>query len=331
MSYASWLDGMGEIRMQRTNRWRSLFSFAAKTVLLAALVAPAFLNAAEESTSAIKDDESSGTLGWIKRNFGVNYNSFFAGPGIGLPLAFPPGMTGEAADTGLNFFNLISVKWKFSERFAFDVQFRNQLLVTNGWEFRHQGQRFGISGKLLKGEDWAVTGAINTDVPISSIAGQIPLQRTLILNPGMFATFDYAPVGSRWSVFALLMPRVWFYRDNNALAIQDVANGGVNNKNEFTFYINPSINYAANDKVGIRLGTTLEYSKNIGWPTVRRNFMPFELGVTYQLTPAFSIYTYLLTSTPLDDDLRKQQLGTNTPPDWTRTASINVWLSGTIF
>jgi hypothetical protein len=285
----------------------------------------------DDGSPATVEGDQTPTKSWLKRNFGMNYNSFFAGPGFATPLGIPPGLTGEASDRGLNFFNLISVKWKFSERFAFDVQFRNQVVVTNGFRFRHQGQRFGISGKLLKGENWYLAGAINSDVPISAIAGQIPTERALLFNPGMFAIFEYAPSGSRWSAFALLMPRAWFYSNREALASQDVPNGGTNNKPEYTIYINPSVNYAANDKLGFRLGTTLEFSKNIGWDSIRRNFMPFEFGVTYQFSPAFSVYTYLLTSTPLDDGLRRQQLGTNTPPDWTRTASINVWLSGTIF
>ncbi len=271
------------------------------------------------------------TLKWIQRNFGMNYNSFFYGPGLGLPLDLPPGMTGEPSDTGLNFFNLVSVKWRFSERFAFDIQFRNQLVVTNQWEFRHQGQRFGISGQLLKGEDWVLSGAINSDVPLAAIAGQIPSERRLLLNPGMFATFSYNPQGSRWSAFALLAPRVWFYSNRDAVALQDIPNGGTRNKPEFSIYVNPSINYAVNSKVGVRFGTTIEYSKNIGWDSARRNYMPFELGVTYDIDPMFSVYTYLLSSTPLDDALRREQLAPNTPPHWAQTASINLWLSGTLF
>jgi hypothetical protein len=231
----------------------------------------------------------------------------------------------------LNFFNLISVKWKFSERFALDVQFRNQLVVTNQWELRHQGQRFGISGKLLKGEDWYVAGAVNTDIPLAAIAGQIPTERTLLLNPGMWAVFEYAPAGSKWSAFALLQPRIWFYRNREALALQDIGNGGINAKPEYTIYINPSVNYAATEKLGFRLGTTLEFSKNIGWNSIRRNYMPMEFGVTYELSKQFSVYTFLIASTPLDDDLRRQQLQTANPPDWTKTASINLWLSGTLF
>jgi hypothetical protein len=312
--------------------WRGYHRQMGRAALILLLgISTNLLVAADEPAATMEENKQATTVDWIKKHFGINYNSFFAGPGFGLPIGIPPSFNGEAADTGLNFFNLISVKWKFSERFAFDIQFRNQLVVTNQWAFRHQGQRFGISGKLLKGENWYLAGAINTDVPIGAIAGQIPLQRTLILNPGMFGIFEYAPEGSKWSAFALLAPRIWFYQNRDALALQDVGNGGTNNKPEYTIYINPSVNYAASDKVGIRLGTTLEFSKTIGWDSIRRNFMPFELGVTYQISPKFSIYTYLMTSTPLDDDLRRQQLGTNNPPDWTRTASLNVWLSGTLF
>ncbi|MBY0370220.1 hypothetical protein K2X33_06000 [bacterium] len=311
-----------------TNKWQLAWWWKCALFLMLGV---AVAQAVEEKASEVEQDEKPSTMAWIKRNFGMNYNSFFAGPGLFTPLSETPGYTGAPSDTGLNFFNLISVKWKFSERFAFDVQFRNQLVVTNNWEFRHQGQRFGISGKLLKGEDWSLTGAINSDIPIRAIAGQIPSERTLIMNPGMFAVFEYAPEGSRWSAFALVQPRWWLYANNNAVAVQDVANGGTNNKPEFTINLNPSINYAATDKIGIRFGTTLELAKNIGWASARRGYMPFELGVTYDISPAFSIYTYVLTSTPIDDDLRRQQLGVANPPDWTKTASINVWLSGTIF
>jgi hypothetical protein len=313
--------------MKNIKYWRK-YPVWAFVIVFAAMTQSISGHAATEGESSLLTPESKS---WLERNFGMNYNSFFAGPGLGGPLDIPPGMSGAGSDTGLNFFNLVSVKWKFSQRFAFDIQFRNQLVVTNQWEFRHQGQRFGISGTLLKGEDWVLSGAINSDVPLRAIAGQIPSERTLIMNPGMFATFNYAPAGSRWSLFALLAPRMWLYSDRNAVAIQDVANGGINAKPEFSLYMNPSVNYALNEKVGLRLGTVLEYAKNIGWESARRNYMPMEFGVTYDISPKLSVYTYLMTSTPLDDSLRRTQLKTDNPPHWTQTASLNVWLSGTIF
>jgi hypothetical protein len=309
---------------------KEIFINLARLTLFYALLVGPLAQAEKPNTTALKKTEEP-KKSWVERNFGMSYNSYFYGPGFGLPLDTPPGLTGVAADTGLSFFNLISLKWKFSERFALDVQFRNQFVVTNGFEFRHQGQRFGISGILLKGEDWSLKGAINSDAPIPAIAGQIPSQRKLLLNPGMFATFNYAPSGSRWSMFALLAPRMWFYSDRNALAVQDIANGGTNNKPEYALFINPSVNYAVTEKLGLRLGTTLEYRKNIGWDSGRRNYMPMEAGVTYDISPKLNIYTYVLTSTPLDDGIRRAQLKTNNPPSWSKTTSINIWLSGTLF
>jgi hypothetical protein len=293
------------------------------TVLLGAVA-----NAAD-TAPALTEDAGPTFLDKLKKNVGMNYNSFFAGPGIGQPLGLNPGFTGEPSDTGLNFFNLVSVKWKAFERIAFDVQFRSQVVVTNGFEYRHQGQRFGISGKFLKGDDWSFAGAFNSDVPIRGIMGQIPTERTLLFNPGFFSFFDYSPKDSKWSLFALVAPRVWFYRDRQALSRQDALNGGTVNKPEYTVYLNPSVNYAVNDKVGIRLGTTLEYTKFIGFNSIKRNYMPMEVGVTYELSKAFSVYTYLLGSTPLDDGLRRDQGFAANP--WYKTISANVWLSGTLF
>lgn len=266
---------------------------------------------------------------WLKRNFGVNYNSFFYGPGIVSPQLTPPGYSGQPDDTGWYFWNLISAKWKFSERFALDVQFRNQVVVSNEFAYRHQGQRLGISGTFLKGDDWSFAGAFNSDIPVAGIAGQINEQRTLLMNPGLFSFFSYAPKSSKWSLFALAAPRIWFYRDRNALALQDAKRGGTTVKPEYTIFLNPSINYAVNDKVGVRFGTTFEFTKFVGFDDPRRSYMPFELGVTYDISPAFSVYTYLTSTTPIDDGLRADQGFPNAK--WWETASINLWLSGTLF
>jgi hypothetical protein len=316
------------------------------TILGAALINVSSIRAEEVTSSGSpKAAESVANertaYDFIKENFGVNYNSFFAGPGPGLPVGQTPGYTGGPSDTGLNFFNLVSVKYKFSKRFAFDVQFRNQLVVTNTPEFRHQGQRFGISGKLLQGDNWTMAGAINSDVPLRPIMGQIASDRTLIFNPGTFATFDYSPKGSRWSLFALLTPRVWFYRDRSAAAIQDVkactGKDGelvcdpLSNKPEAILSVNPSVNYQVSEKVGVRLGTTLTFAKYIASQGLQRDFMPFELGVTWDIDPRFSVYTYMMTSSPLDDSVRRNLYGISNKVAWADTMSFNLWLSGTIF
>lgn len=269
----------------------------------------------------------------IRDRLSANYNSFFEGPGPGLPLTETPSYTGDPDDTGLNFFNLVSVRYQVSDRLGLDVQFRNQWVLTNGMEFRHQGQRFGLSGRLLEGKNWDLTGAINTDLPIRPIMGQIASERTLLLNPGLFANFTYAPSGSRWSLFALLQPRIWFYQDDQAVSRQDVARNPANpaaGKPSYVISINPSANYALSERTGIRAGTTLEYSKFVGMERAQRGFLPLELGFTYEASSVLNIYTYVLTSTPLDDGLRRD-MGVARRVPWYDTASLNLWLSGRLF
>ncbi|MBX9768163.1 MAG: hypothetical protein K2X47_12895, partial [Bdellovibrionales bacterium] len=274
-----------------------------------------------------------------KAGLGFDLNSFFYGPGIatGAPGDVNPGYDGQPTDVGLYFFNLMSLKWRFSERYAFDVQFRNQLTVTNASEarfFDHQGQRFGISGKLLKGENWSISGAVNTDIPLeiggTKLQGQINSERKLLFNPGAFAFWSYTPPGTRWSGFALLSPRFFIYSDANAVSRQDLKRAEpLAAKPEYFLFINPSINYAVTPRLGIRFGATIDYSKMIAWSGPKRNYAPFELGVTYDVTPTFSIYPYILGSSPIDDYLRKEQGAGNI--DWRQTWSFNIWLSGSLF
>jgi hypothetical protein len=292
--------------------------------------APAATSAnATPQSEANANPEATGTWAKLKKNFGVDLNSFWSGPGIGQPLSQSPGMQGTPSDTGLNFFNLISVKWKFSDNLAFDVQLRNQIVHTADPEFRWQGQRFGVSGKLLKGENWSLSGAINTDLPIPGLMGQINSERTLLFNPGAFTFFNYKPKGSRWSVFALLTPRFFVYRDRDARSVQDEASGlAAGEKPEYFLIANPSINYQVSETVGVRFGTTLDFTKNVAWEGPRRNYMPFELGVTWDVTDSISIYPYILGSSPLDDALRRQQ---GSDRQWYQTVSVGTWISGTLF
>ena len=267
----------------------------------------------------------------IREHVGLSYDSFFAGPGLKDPSSLPPGFTGTPSDSGLNFFNYISIKYKIGRQYALDVQFRNQLVVTNSFEFRHQGQRFGVSGTLLRGSDWSFKGAINSDVPVGPLMGQIASERTLIFNPGLFASFNWEPAGRRWSVYAFMTPRIWFYRDSSAISSQDAYSGGLMSKPQYDFHINPSLNYRFNQSLSYRLGVTVEFLKNVGWSEIRRTYMPLDSGIIWHINENMSIYAYVMTSTPLDDTIKAYQLGTSTPPHWLQTASINVWIYGTAF
>ncbi|MBL7714277.1 MAG: hypothetical protein JNL01_02345 [Bdellovibrionales bacterium] len=281
---------------------------------------------------------------WFTRNFGMNYNSFFAGPGLtNAARGITPDFFGGDQDTGMYFWNLISVKKKnFIGDLALDIQFRNQLVVNHKVEgeaplqFRHQGQRVGVSGKLLKGKDWVLSGAINTDLPIRAIAGQVNSERTLLLNPGMFATFSWDPAGSKWGFFALITPRVLFYRDRQAKSTQDLnwekkepgRNALATLKPELFLIANPSVSYTFNDKAQARLGVQLDYEKMVGGSGIQRLPMGVELGFGYDVASWLNVYTYLQTSTPLDDTLRANAGST---AKWYDTASLNVWFSGNVF
>lgn len=293
--------------------------------------------AAQASTAEIKKGS------WFTDNFGMNYNSFFAGPALtNAKEALPPSYFGGPDDTGMYFWNLISVKKKkFIGDLALDVQFRGQIVVNNQTEgesalqYRHQGQRVGLSGKLLKGKDWALSGAVNTDLPIRAITGQINSERTLLMNPGMFATFSWDPAGSKWGLFALLTPRVFFYSDRGAKSAQDKkwedSTGGNSlavRKPELILIAAPSVSYTFNEKAQARLGVQLDYEKMVAGSGFQRLPMGVELGFGYDVASWLNVYTYLQTSTPLDDTIRANA---GSSSKWYETASLNVWFSGNVF
>lgn len=271
--------------------------------------------------------------------FGANYFTFIDGPGIGLPGNLPVDRnTGKAADSGINLWTNLSVRYKITESIGLDYQFRLQQVFdsTKATEpafltFRDQGGRIGISGTLLKGADWSLSGAFNTDVPG---IGQIPTDRTQIINPGLFSSFNYRKSGSKWSVYALVSPRVFIYKDNAALAAQDVT--GV--KPQVIFAATPSINYAISEKSGLRLGTTVDIRKNTG-QSFKRWFAPVEMGYTYKINKHFTFYPHIRFSTPLDDGLREEVAATlkaatgknQVINPWTHTASVGLWINGVIF
>ncbi len=288
--------------------------------------------------------DTTSTWGTVKRYVGANYNVFFAGPG--LPngdyknsFTHTPGMNGMPSDTGWNFFGLASLRLKVTPKFGFDLQGRGQAVVTNvafsrppDW-LRFQGLRWGTFANFLKGETWSFTGALNTELPLGPLMGQMAKQRTQLFNPGLFSFFDWTPKDSKWSVFAMVTPRYWIYRDIDAMAVQDEVSGGLGNKIHWTFQVNPSINYAVNSKTGVRLGITPAVTKYVGLPSPVRDYMPVETGVTYDINEQFSVYPYIYFSTPLDNKLRAQQAeaaGGKVLP-WQDSLSFNIWLSGKLF
>lgn len=253
------------------------------------------------------------------KKIGLSYFSFWDGPGLDGGLqSFTPNDKGKPIETGLSLTNLISLKYRISETYSIDIQNRIQWIQTNAPEMRLQAPRVGISGKFASGNDWSLSGALNTDIPG---VGYIVSQRTILFNPGLFANFAYTPSGSRWSLFALLTPRVWIYGDRNAVEPQWLAEGlRAGQKPEMVISLTPTINYSISDKFGLRAGATLDFRKFVesNWLDWQRWRMPTTAGVTYKFNPALEIYAFLNTF-PFDGK------GLST-----QTSSLGMWVSGVI-
>ena len=297
--------------------------------LSTAAVVPASGSELSSSASA----PTTGKVTGLRKYIGVNYFTFFDGPGVGGEITDSPSELGIASDRGWMLWTNLSVRGKITERFAIDYQARLEQIVSNDFEFRNQGGRLGVSGKLLKGDQWALNGAFNSDIPG---VGAIPTGRTLVVNPGLFSTFTYNPRASRWSVFALVTPRYFIYRDPDAMAAQDIIGRlPPGTKPEIVIQMNPSLNYAFNDRQGLRAGIVVDFRKNANQDSMGRWFAPIDVGYTHEFSKAFSIYPHMRVSGPWDDGIRRQIAGNRRVPTqaepWTDTLSFGMWLSGTLF
>jgi hypothetical protein len=187
----------------------------------------------------------------------------------------------------------------------------------------------GISGVLWKAGDWSLNGAANTDLPYT---GYTASERTLVLSPGLFAGLSYRPTQSRWSLYVLVMPRVWFYQDRYAVEPEWIAgNRNPGEKFESIMQFTPTVNYAINDTWGLRSGLGLDFRKWVkdDWSTWRRWDTPLTAGVTYAHSSAFNVYAYF-QSFPFDG----RRIGLNREPFngfRSDTSSFGMWLSGTVF
>jgi len=307
-------------------------------------------SAPPQSVSDLKTEQSSS---WLK-NFGMSYFTFFNGPGLVPGLnSISPNVLGKPLDDGLRLSNYVSLKYKMTQTLAFDFQMRIQWVLNNANNvgnfhvFRWQSPRVGISGKLLSGEDWSLTGAANTDLPYflpQPIGGGVVAQeRTTIFDPGLFAGFSYSPKRSHWSIFSLLMPRFFVY-DNRNVAEPQMSRAGFSPKlkNEFIFDVAPTINYALTRSTGLRLGTEFIYSKLIlsSWNPFhgslivtdthsdawRLSPVPLQIGVTQDWSEAFKVSVFL-QGYPIAIQRITQD---GTQASFLHTCSIGMWISGTV-
>jgi hypothetical protein len=290
----------------------------------------------------------------LKENFGITYFSFFNGPGLHPDsFAYSPNQLGRPANDGINFLNQLSFRYKFSKNLALDFQSRFYIIVNNhtsnpNFKFlRWEAPRIGISGKLLSGENWTLTGAVNTDFPYflpSPFTGYQARERTAVLTPGMFAAFKYKPKGSRWSLFSVVSPRFFIYANRNAGEPQMASSGfAPGNKAELILAFQPTINYQISEKVNFSLGTSVDYRKQVvsDWnmldaslvlngndPAWRLAALPLNLGVTFNISPEINLFPFVSIypiASQRYDAKRQEQAG------FFKSASVGMWISGTVF
>lgn len=285
---------------------------------------------------------------------GLSYFLFFDGPGLAQGKQnLSPNVLGLPEDDGLRLTNYLSVKYRLTERWALDFQARLQWIVNNARDvsdyqpFRWQSPRIGVSGKILSGETWSLTGAINSDFPYFFPepfgGGFIAERRTTLFNPGLFAKFNYQPLGSSWSLSSLVMPRVFFYQDRDASEPQLRRAGySPHLKPELSLSLNPSANYKVTQAVGFRLGTEFTYRKLVlsSWNPFHGSLngsdttsdawrlapVPFQFGITYEPSAQLNVSVFVQAFPIAAQRVRKD----GTEASFGDTASIGMWMSGVI-
>lgn len=305
---------------------------------------------AAESTANVQD-----LTGKKKSSrFGMNYFSFVSGPGLDPDRRdYPPNELGRPDFTGMNSFNVISLRYKMTDKVALDFQTRTRIVFNNGVESKNfnsfiwEAPRIGISGRLAGGDEWALTGAVNTDFPSflpSPLTGYTARERTVMFNPGLFANFRYTPKKSKWSLFAILTPRYFFYSDREALE-PEARNAGASGKNktELGLWMSPTVNYSFTEKSALTFGTSLGYIKQVGssWNPLNATAvgnstsdewvfeaLPISVGWTYTVNELLTVYPFIQAF-----PIAKQRVdaGTGRKASFLETASIGMWVSGTLF
>ncbi len=282
----------------------------------------------KQDTSTAKAPEEKLENKSFKDRLGMGYFFFFDGPNLENGRDLVTNRTGITGNP-INSYYIFSLKYKLTEKYSLDFQPGMQHWYTRVHRARFDRLRVGISGKIWQYGYWTLDGAANSDVPYTGYTAE---ERTLIFSPGLFAGLSYRPSNSRWSMYTLVMPRVWFYADKDAVEPEWLAAGrDPGEKFQSIMQFTPTVNYAITDKFGLRAGLGIDYRKFVKdeWTTWRRWDTPVSAGFTYSFTKALNIYTFV-QSFPLDGN----RPGLNRVPHngFRRdTSSIGTWISGTIF
>lgn len=277
------------------------------------------------------------------QRFGMTYFTFYDGQSLEDP-GFFNGRVGKNergkpinGNDGYAAFNNISMTYKLTETINLDLQARVEYVHNNRGdmirtnvpggeishdtrEWRFQGMRVGISGRLLSGKNWSLKGAFNTDIP--ELNGYTERARTTIFNPGLFAGLNIQ-LSEKWSLYSVLTPRIYFYRDDRAVDRQwAVAGRDPGEKRRFELRGSPTLNYQVNDKFGIRGGFDIQIVNRIKDDTAELTRFPttsINLGPTFAINKALNLYVFARTF-PFDELKARRE-----------TLSLGAWINGVIF
>jgi hypothetical protein len=345
------------------HRWLVLVSWLPFLSLFLISLSSVSIWASSPSPSPLTSSASAGsstakgkTVGIPKKPslFGMSYFAFVNGPGLDPDLrSVPPNEIGRPDFTGLNSFNVISLKYRFSQNLAFDFQTRTRVVFNDGTRrknfqnFFWESPRAGVSGKLMGGEDWSLTGALNTDFPSflpSPLTGYTARERTVLMNPGLFASLRYSPKRSRWSLFTVMTPRFFFYRDREAIEQEALAAGVTGaNKPELGLWTSPTVSYNFTEKSALTFGTSIGYVKQVGssWSPTRATMIsnanspawlleaiPVSVGYSYTFNSAITVFPFI-QAFPIPSQRFDAQKGTTA--SLSETASLGMWVNGTLF
>jgi hypothetical protein len=295
----------------------------------------------------------------LKETFGMTYFSYFYGPGLHpAKNRYNPNQLGLPGNDGIYFQNQVSIRYKFSSNLALDLQTRFNLILNNSTRSEHfqhlrwETPRVGVSGKLLSGNDWTLTGAINTDFPYFfpvPLTGYQSQQRKSIFTPGMFTALKYEPKQSPWSIFSVITPRYFFYADRDAAEPQLLTSGlSAGNKPEMIIALQPTINYAVSPLAKLTLGTNIDYRKYVAsnWNPFhaslitngdstawRLSAVSINAGVTYKINSYLTIFPFI-TTFPIAIqrmNMKPKHGGGSSQASLIETTSVAMWINGTLF
>ncbi len=178
---------------------------------------------------------------------------------------------------------------------------------------------------------------------LAGTGDQTPNVLGLPEDDGLFAKFAYQPSGSRWSVFSLVMPRIFFYRDRGAAEPQLLRAGySPGLKPEFALSLSPSINYDLGRKLGLRFGTEFTYRKlvlsswnpfdgslngsDIASKAWRLAPVPAQVGLTFEPDESLNVSIFFQGFPIAAQRVRKDGVRAS----FSETTSVGMWVSGAL-